>query len=215
LAKKKKSRFKIRYLLILILMYFLYKILMVSLPVDKAHISYSQEVTEARKNEIGKIVKKIELDDLKELRESIESLSWVESVSLHRNILSKLKIEVTPRVPVVRIAGTSGKVLDREGFAFDSDRADSLPIVELSEGVKEKEIAQAIRIFKIVTSFTIDEMQVNCGEVRTKCSNFEVVWGNDEFERKYEILKRIVRNNKSEFKGRLDFRFKDMVILRR
>jgi len=53
---------------------------MVSFPVDEAHINYSQEVTEARKNEIGKTVKKIELDDLKELRESIESLSWVESV---------------------------------------------------------------------------------------------------------------------------------------
>ncbi len=188
---------------------------MVSFPVDEAHINYSQEVTEARKNEIGKTVKKIELDDLKELRESIESLSWVESVSLHRNILSKLKIEVTPRVPVVQIAGTSGKVLDREGLAFDSDRADSLPIVELAKEVGEKEVAQAIRIFKIVTSFTIDKMQVNSGEVRTKCSNFEVIWGNDEFERKYEILKRILGNNKDEFRGKLDFRFKDMVILRR
>ncbi len=196
-------------------MYFLYKILMVSLPVDKAHVSYPREVTEARKNEVGKIVKKIELDDLKELKKSIESLSWVKSVNLHRNILSRLKIEVIPRVPVAQVAGISGKVLDKEGFVFNSDKFDSLPVVELAKGVKEEEIAQAIKIFKIVPLFEIDKMEIGSGEVRIKCSNFEVIWGSDEFERKYEILKRVLGNNKSEFKGRLDFRFKDMVILRR
>jgi len=188
---------------------------MVSLPVDKAHVSYPREVTEARKNEVGKIVKKIELDDLKELKKSIESLSWVKSVNLHRNILSRLKIEVIPRVPVAQVAGISGKVLDKEGFVFNSDKFDSLPVVELAKGVKEEEIAQAIKIFKIVPLFEIDKMEIGSGEVRIKCSNFEVIWGSDEFERKYEILKRVLGNNKSEFKGRLDFRFKDMVILRR
>jgi len=110
LAKKKKSRFRIRYLLILLIMYFLYKVLVVSLPIEKAHISYSREVTENKKNEIGKIVKKTGIEDLRALKDSIESLSWVELVDLRRNILSRLKIIVTPRVPVVRIAGVEGKV---------------------------------------------------------------------------------------------------------
>jgi hypothetical protein len=49
LAKKKKSRFRVRYLLILLIMYFLYKILVISLPIEKAHISYSKEVTENKR----------------------------------------------------------------------------------------------------------------------------------------------------------------------
>lgn len=215
MAKKKKSRFRIRYLLILLIMYFLYKILVVSLPIGKAHISYSREVTERKKNEIGKIVKKTGLDDLEELKDSIESLRWVEVVDLRRNILSRLKIVVAPRVPVVRIAGAGGKVIDKKGFVFNADNADSLPAVELNNGISSEEIARAIGIFEILTSLTIDKMQIDRGGVRTKCSNLEVIWGNDEFKRKHEILRSILGNNISEFKGRLDFRFKNMVILRR
>ncbi len=196
-------------------MYFLYKVLVVSLPIEKAHISYSREVTENKKNEIGKIVKKTGIEDLRALKDSIESLSWVELVDLRRNILSRLKIIVTPRVPVVRIAGVEGKVIDKEGFVFSADKTDSLPLVELGKGVSSEKISQAIRIFQILTALNIDKMHINRGDVRTKCSNFEVIWGNDEFERKYEILKCILGNNISEFSGKLDFRFKNMVVLRR
>jgi hypothetical protein len=195
--------------------YFLYKILVVSLPVGKAHISYSMEVTENKKNEIGKIVKKTGLDDLKELKDSIESLSWVESVDLNRNILSKLKILVAPRVPVARVNGAGGNVIDKKGFIFNADNVGSLPIVELDEGVSSQEIIQAIRIFKIVSSFTIDKIVINSKGIRTKCSDFEVIWGSDEFERKYDILKCLLGDNTSEFKGKFDFRFKNMVVLRR
>jgi cell division septal protein FtsQ len=216
LAKKKKFRFKIRYILILLLMYFLYKIYLVYRPVGNAHISYVRYVSEVRKSEVGEIVKKIELDDLKELKKTIESLVWVESVNMKRNILGNLKIQVFPRVPVVRVAGTEGKVFDTKGFIFDTDKVDSLPEVEVKQGVPAEEVLQAVRIFKIMDSFTIDKMQIKSGEVRTKCSNFEIIWGNEDFDKKYEILKRILQDDKnSQFKGRLDFRFKNMVILRR
>ncbi len=216
MAKKKKFRFKIRYILVLLLIYFLYKIFPFSLPVGNAHISYVREISEARKNEIGEIVKKVELDDLKELKKSIESIVWVESVSMRRNILGKLRIQVNPRVPVVRIAGTGTGVMDRKGFVFYTDEVNSLPEVEVKQGVPGEEVLQAIKIFKMMNSFTIDKMQIKSGEVRTKCSNFEVIWGDGDFEKKCEILKRILENDKeNRFKGRLDFRFKNMVILRR
>ncbi|MBN1694650.1 cell division protein FtsQ/DivIB [candidate division WOR-3 bacterium] len=215
MAKKKKSIFRVRYLLILVIMCFLYRILVISLPIEKAHISYEREVTENKKNEIGNIVKKTGIGDLRSLRDSIESLTWVEVVDLRRNILSRLKIVVTPRVPVVRIAGAKDKVIDEEGFIFSDDRADSLPIVVLGKGVSGEEIAQALRILEILTALNIDKMRINRGDVITKCSNFEVIWGNDKFERKYEILKRILGDNISEFSGKIDFRFKNMVVLRR
>ncbi len=196
-------------------MYFLYRILVISLPIEKAHISYSREVTENKKNEIGKMVKKTGIGDLRALKDSIESLSWVASVGLRRNILSRLKIVVTPRVPVARVAGTRGKVIDKEGFVFSSDKADSLPVVELGKGIPSEEIAKAIRILEILTSLNIDKMRINREDVITRCSNFEVIWGNDGFERKYEILKSILGDNISEFSGKLDFRFKNMVVLRR
>jgi len=215
LAKKKKSRFRVRYLLILLIMYFLYRILVISLPIEKAHISYSKEVTENKKNEIGKIVKKTGIDNLRALKDSIEYLTWVESVDLRRNILSRLKIVVTPRVPVVRIAGVGEKVIDKEGFIFSTDKTDSLPVVEVDKEVSSEKIAQALRILEILTALNIDKMRINHGDVITKCSNFEVIWGNDEFERKYEILKRILGDNISEFGGKIDFRFKNMAVLRR
>lgn len=196
-------------------MFFLYKILAVSLPIGKAHISYSMEITENKKKEIGEIFKKTGLDDLKELKDSIESLPWVSSVRLSRNILGRLNIIVTPRVPVFRIAGNGGKVIDKEGFIFNSDKADSLPKVQLGKGVSNKEIAMALGIFGILKELNIDEMRISSRGVRTKCSNLEVIWGKDEFERKYEILKYILGNNISEFKGELDFRFKNMAVLRR
>jgi cell division septal protein FtsQ len=216
LAKRKKFRFRIRYILILMLIYFLFKIFSVYLPVENAHISYVRDISEARKNEVGEIVKRVELDDLKELKKSIESLVWVESVSMKRNILGKLRIQINPRVPVVRIAGTGTRVMDRKGFIFNTDGVDSLPEVEIRQGVPGEEVLQAIKIFKMLNSYTIDKMQVKSGEVRTKCSNFEVIWGNGDFEKKCEILKRILQDDKeNQFKGRLDFRFKNMVILRR
>jgi hypothetical protein len=187
----------------------------VSLPIGKAHISYSMEVEENKKKEIGKIVKKIGLNDLEELKNAIESLSWVSSVRLSRNILSRLKILVTPRIPAVRIADTEGKVIDKKGFIFDSDKVRYLPVIELSKGLSSEEIEQAIGIFDILTEFNIERLYINDRGVRTKCSNFEVVWGNDEFVRKYEILRLILKNNINEFKGKLDFRFENMVVLRR
>ena len=215
MAKKKKSIFRVRYLLILLVMYFLYRILVISLPIEKAHISYSREVTENKKNEIGNIVKRTGIGDLRALKDSIESLSWVASVGLKRNILSRLKIIVNPRVPAVQIAGAKDKVIDKEGFVFSDDKADSLPVVELGKGVTSEKIAQAIRNLEILTSLNMDKMRINRDDVITKCSNFEVIWGNDDFERKYEILKRILGDNISEFSGKLDFRFKNMVVLRR
>jgi hypothetical protein len=215
LAKKKKSIFRIRYLLVLLLMYFLYKILIVSLPIGKAHISYSLEVKENRKKEIGEIFKETGLDDLNGLKDLIESLPWVSSVHFSRNILGRLNILIAPRVAVFRIAGSDGKVIDKEGFMFDSDKAGSLPMIELSRGVSSREIAMAIGIVKILKEFNIDKIRIDRGGVRTRCSNLEVVWGKDEFERKYEILKYILGSNINEFKGKLDFRFKNMVGLRR
>ncbi len=215
MAKKKKSKFKIRYILILILIYFIYKIFIVSLPVDKARVSYSSEVAEIRKSQIGKIIKNIGFDDLKKLKKSIESLPWVESVKLHRNILNMLRVEVTPRIPVARVVGVGGKVIDKEGHIYDSETCDSLPMIDIAKEVKEDEIATAVRIFDIVTLFEIDKMEISSGGLRTKCSGVEVLWGTGDFERKYEIMKRILRSYKNEFKGKHDFRFKNMVVLRR
>ena len=215
MAKKKKSIFRIRYLLILLMIYFLYKILVVSLPIGKAHVSYSMEVTEDRKKEIGKIFKETGIDDLNELKNSIKSLPWVRSVHLRRNILSRLNIVVTPRVPVVRIADKDGKVIDKEGFIFIDDKADSLPMVKISKTITSEEIEQALGIFEILKEFNVDKVHIAGGGVRTKISNFEVIWGNDEFVRKYEILRVILRDNIDEFKGKIDFRFKNMVVLRR
>lgn len=215
MAKKRKSRFRIRYLLVLLLIYFLYRILVVSLPVGKAHISYSGKVPERKKNEVGRIVKKTGVDDLNELKDSLESLPWVESVGLSRSILSRLKIVVVPRVPMLRMASGVGKVIDNNGFIFNYDNVDSLPMVKISEGISSKEIAQALGILGILREFEIDKVVINHDGVRTWISNVEILWGNDEFLRKKEIFKSILRNNISEFKGKLDFRFKNMVVLRR
>lgn len=215
MAKKKKSRFKMRYVLLVLLIYFSYRIVIASLPVDKAYISYTREVTEARKAEIGKKVKEVGLDNLKELKKTIESLSWVESVNLHRNILRKLNIEVISRVPVARIEGARGKVVDEQGIIFDSDKLGSLPVVALPSGVGKEGIGRAIELFKIIPLSEIDKMEIRNEGVKTRYKNMEIIWGSDGFERKYEILKSILKKNKKEFKGRLDFRFKNMVILRR
>jgi hypothetical protein len=201
--------------LIAFLIYFLYRIIIASLPVDKAYISYARKVSEGRKNEIGEVVKKVGLEDLKELKGSIETLSWVESVNLHRNILRKLNIEVIPRVPVAQIEGDRGKVVDRQGFIFNSDESDSLPIVKLTSEVQEGGISRAIELFEIIPLSEIDKMEIRPGGVITRYEDLKVFWGSGEFRRKYEILKHILEKNKKEFKGRLDFRFKNMVILRR
>jgi cell division septal protein FtsQ len=215
LAKKRKSRFRIRYLLILLVLYFLYRILIISLPIGKASVSYSGDITEKKKSEVGSIVKKVGIENLEELKNSIESLSWVELVVLERTILRELKISVVSRVPVVRVADAEGKVIDKKGVVFDFEKANSLPAVELSKGVSEKEIAQVIDIIEILDDFNINRIRINPQGVRTRCSNLNVEWGNDEFKRKYEILNLLLGDNMSDFKGKLDFRFKNMVVLRR
>jgi len=215
LAKKKKSRFKIRYLMVLLVVYFLYRILIVSLPIGKASVSYSGDVTERKKTEIGSIVKEVGIGNLEELKNSIESLSWIESVKLKRTILRELKIRVNSRIPVVRVADTESKVIDIKGVVFDSDKADSLPAVEVSKDVSEKQIAQVINIIRILDDIDVDRIRINPEGVRTKCSNLNVEWGTDEFERKHETLKLLLGDNISDFKGKLDFRFKNMVVLRR
>ena len=215
MTKKRKFKFRIRYLLILLALYFLYRLIMVSLPIGKASVSYSGDVTERKKTEVGSIVKEVGIENLKELKNLIESLSWVESVSLKRTILRELKIRVNSRIPVVRVADTEGKVIDRKGVIFDFEEAYSLPAVELSKSVSEKEIAQVIDIIKILNDFNIDRIRINPEGVRTRCSNLNVEWGNDEFKRKYEILNILLGDNISDFKGKLDFRFKNMVVLRR
>ena len=215
MAKKKKSRFRIRYLLVLLVVYFLYRILMVSLPIGKASISYSGDVTENKKTEVGSMVKKVGIENLEELKNSIESLSWVESVNLKRTILRELKIRVVSRVPVVRVADTDGKVIDKNGVVFDYDKADSLPAVKLGKGVSEKEIAQVIYILEFLSNFDVDRISINPQGVRTKFSNLNVEWGVDGFKRKYEILNLLLGDNISDFKGELDFRFQNMVVLRR
>ena len=215
MAKKKKSRFKIRYLLIFLVLYFLYRILIVSLPIGKASVSYSGDVTESKKTEVGSVVKEVGIENMEGLKNSIEALSWVESASLKRTILRELKIRVNSRTPVVRVADTEGKVIDRKGIIFDFEKADSLPAVEVSKGVSDKQIAQVIDIIGILDDFDIDRIRINPEGVRTRCSNLNVEWGTDEFKRKHEILKLLLGDNISDFKGKLDFRFKNMVVLRR
>jgi cell division septal protein FtsQ len=216
LAKKKKFKFKLRYILIILIVYFLFKALIAILPIEEAQISYLRDISEAKKSEAGEIVKKVGLDNLRELKSSIESLGWVESVSLKKNILGRLKIQVEPRLPVVKVAGLGGKVVDDEGFVFEAESPDSLPEVEAEKGVTREEISEAIKIFKIVKSFKIDRLRIKSGEVITRCSNFEVRWGNSDFEKKNKILERLLHEDKNnQFKGTLDFRFKNMVILRR
>lgn len=196
-------------------MYFLYRILVVSLPIEKAHISYSGEVTEEKKKEIGKLVKKTGLDNLKVLKDSLKRLSWVESVQINRNILTRLRIIVTPRVAVARIEDTEDKVIDKRGFIFDSDEENSLPVIELSDDIFPEELAQSIGVFEVIEKLNAEKAHIDRYGVRTKCSNFEVSWGKNEFVRKYEILKLILGDNISEFKGKLDLRFKNMAVLRR
>ena len=215
MAKKKKSIFKIRYFLILLALYFLCRILMAYLPVGKASINYSGDITEKGMVEVGGIVKKVGIDNLKELEDSIKSLSWVESAEFKRNILRELKIFVVSRVPVARVANIGGKVIDKEGNIFDFDRADSLVEVELSEGVSEREIARAIGILKFLPDFNIDRIRIDREGVRTESLNLDILWGNDEFKRKSEVMNVILGDNITAFKGTLDFRFKNMVVLRR
>jgi cell division septal protein FtsQ len=201
--------------MIILLLYFLYRIAIAFMPIDKACISYPREVTEGRKNEVAQIIKKVGLGNLKELEKSLESLSWVEEVSLSRNILRKLKIDVISRVPVARVEGLDEKVVDGQGFVFDADKSYTLPVVKLSSEVKKEGIHKVVELFDIIPLSEVDKIEVGKKGVLTRYKDLEIVWGSDEFDKKYEILKKILKNNKNEFKGRLDFRFKNMVILRR
>ena len=215
MAKKKKSRFKLRYILIILLIYFLYRIAIAFMPIDKACIIYPREVAESRKDEVAQIIKKVGLGNLKELEKSLESLSWVEEVSLSRNILRKLKIDVISRVPVARVEGSDKKVVDNKGVIFNADKSYTLPVIKLPTEVKKEGIRKVVELFEIIPLSEVDKIEVGKKGVLTRYKDLEIVWGSDKFDKKYEILKKIVENSNNEFKGRLDFRFKNMVILRR
>ncbi|MEO0292716.1 MAG: cell division protein FtsQ/DivIB [candidate division WOR-3 bacterium] len=216
MGKKKKLKFRLRYILIIGLIYFLYKIGPFSFKIKNAEVSYRGMVSKEKQAEVSGIIKRIELDNLKELKDSLVNLSWIKSVKMEKSLLGKLKINLIPREPIGKIAGQNSTFIDKEGVTFkNADNIENLPIIKIEKRLSKEELARAIKILEFPELSKIKNLEIKKKEIKTELPNFIVLWDTQEFEKEYKILKAILKKKENNLKGTIDLRFKNMAILRR
>jgi len=214
LGKKKKPRFRARYFLLLMLLFFVYEGWKAFMPIKGYLIKWSQPVQDERILEVRKLISEPLPKSIQPVRSDIIGLDWVKNVKWHKNIRGVVSILIQPRVPIARISNMKGICVDEEGVLFKAEGIDTLPIIKVKDDSLLEGLQEAVQILKITRDVRVEEVKVISYGLESRIGNIKVLWGKDSYPEKYKLLKKIYKTGIVS-SGRLDFRFDDQVVLRR
>ncbi len=214
MARKKKSRFKARYLVILVVFYLMFRGWIALMPIKNWKINWTGNVSDTKKEEIRNLVQKTGVKSLHSLRSSIKTIDGVKDVRFKKGVTGILTIQVQPRVPIARVSDSKKRGLDQEGIVFEAEGLENLPVITIQGDSCLKDIQKALKILDVAKDLPIDDIKIGPRGVETRSDALKIIWGEGMFPKKYQILKRILKEGYGS-KKRLDFRFDNLVVVRR
>lgn len=214
MEKRKKSKFKARYILILIILFLLYEGWRFFYPLNNYRIRWIDKVEEERKNEVKNLIPEPLPKSNRLLKSKIEGLDWVGNVTFYKSIRGVLIIFIKSRNPVAVVSNKSGLCIDKEGFLFRSNNKDTLPKIKLYDNFDDSRVKEAVHLIMLTRDINIDEFEIKeCG-LKSRIDNSRIIWGIGGYPEKYRILKKIL-NDRNISNRIIDFRFENQVVLRR
>lgn len=214
MEKRKKSKFKARYILILIILFLLYEGWRFFYPLNNYRIRWIDKVEEERKNEVKNLIPEPLPKSNRLLKSKIEGLDWVGNVTFYKSIRGVLTIFIKSRNPVAVVSNKSGLCIDKEGFLFRSNNKDTLPKIKLYDNFDDSRVKEAVHLIMLTRDINIDEFEIKeCG-LKSRIDNSRIIWGIGGYPEKYRILKKIL-NDRNISNRIIDFRFENQVVLRR
>lgn len=214
MEKRKKSKFKARYILILIILFLLYEGWRFFYPLNNYRIRWIDKVEEERKNEVKNLIPELLPKSNRLLKSKIEGLDWVGNVTFYKSIRGVLTIFIKSRNPVAVVSNKSDLCIDKEGFLFRSNNKDTLPKIKLYDNFDDSRVKEAVHLIMLTRDINIDEFEIKeCG-LKSRIDNSRIIWGIGGYPEKYRILKKIL-NDRNISNRIIDFRFENQVVLRR
>lgn len=214
MGKRKKSRFKVRYLFLLFILFLLYEGWKAFFPVDSYIIKWSYPVEEYKEYEVKRLIPEALPKSLRPVTSSILRLDWVKDVRCHKSLKGVMTIFIRPRVPVSRIYDMKGFGVDKEGMLFRVADIDTLPVIKVNDDLKTERIKEAVQLLLLTKDMNVKEVEVTSYGLESRIGDINVIWGEGSYPEKYRLLKRIYKKAIIS-SGKLDFRFDNQVVLRR
>jgi cell division septal protein FtsQ len=210
-----KSRFRIRYVLILILLFLVYQGWKAYAPVKGYKIKGLHSVSEEKISEVRQLIPEPFPKSVELVKSAIRKLNWVQGVKFKKGIRGIMSICIQPRVPVARITNKKGVGVDREGILFPvAIGIDTLPSITIKNGSLHDTLGDAVRLLKVLRGLNVNGIEITARGLESRIGKVKVIWGSDGYPEKYRLLKRILKT-KVISSGILDMRFDNQVVLRR
>lgn len=214
MAKKKRFKFRVRYLLFLVILFIIYEGWKVFTPVKGYRIKWHSPVEEGKISEVKEVISKPLTKSIEPIRTAIIGLDWVKEVKFHKDLKGEMSIFIQPRVPVARIFDMKDICVDEEGILFTVDDIDTLPIIKVKSDLMDDRLAEAVQILKLTRDMNVEEVEIKSYGLESRIGSIRVLWGRNSYPEKYKFLKKILERGLVS-SGKLDFRFDNQVILRR
>jgi len=214
LEKRKKSKFKLRYILISLILFLLYEGWRFFYPVNSYRIRWVDKVEEEKKSEVGSLIPELLPKSARLLKSKIKDLDWVDKVAFYKSIKGVLTIFIKSKNPVAFVSNKSGLCVDKEGFLFRSNNIDRLPKIKLYDNMDDSRLKEAMHLIMLTRDVNIDEFEIKSYGLESRMGDSRIIWGIGGYPDKYKILKKIL-NDRSISNRIIDFRFENQVVLRR
>lgn len=214
MEKRKKSKFKFRYIFILFILFLLYECWRFFSPVNNYRIRWIDKVEEERKNELKNLMPETLPKSTRLLKSKIEELDWVGKVTFYKSIKGVLTIFIKARNPVALVSNKRGLYIDKEGFLFRSNNIDTLPKIKLHDNLDDSRVKEAVHLIMLTRDINIEEFEIRSYGLESRIDNSRIIWGIGGYPDKYRILKKIL-NDRNISNRVIDFRFENQVVLRR
>ena len=214
MEKRKKSKFKLRYILISLILFLLYEGWRFFYPVNSYRIRWVDKVEEEKKSEVGSLIPELLPKSARLLKSKIKDLDWVDKVAFYKSIKGVLTIFIKSKNPVAFVSNKSGLCVDKEGFLFRSNNIDRLPKIKLYDNMDDSRLKEAMHLIMLTRDVNIDEFEIKSYGLESRMGDSRIIWGIGGYPDKYKILKKIL-NDRSISNRIIDFRFENQVVLRR
>jgi hypothetical protein len=214
LEKRKKSKFKFRYIFILFILFLLYEGWRFFSPVNNYRIRWIDKVEEERKNEVKNLIPETLPKSTRLLKSKITEVDWVGKVTFYKSIKGILTIFIKARNPVALVSNKSGLYIDKEGFLFRSNNIDTLPKIKLHDNLDDSRVKESVHLIMLTRDINIEEFEITSCGLESGIGSSRIIWGIGGYPDKYRILKKIL-NDRNISNRVIDFRFENQVVLRR
>lgn len=215
MGKKKKFRFRIRYLLIIAILYLIFRAWLYFVPVKGFNIEFSDDINDYERKEIMNLISRMDSTEVEKIRAGIMDIEWVKNVGRSKLPDGRVIMKVRSRQIIGRIKGENRRYIDGSGNIFSREiDCDSVPLVVLKNDSLASDVKISLEEIGTFRDIPVSILEISGEGLVTEGNGCRIFWGDGDYLKKYRLIKKI-KKKRIELKGEFDLRFENMLILRR